>query len=78
VARSPTLSINANGDSDDEGNSVYVSGSFNVKGSTVTSDSGSVCLPTVARPLIPYQLLAIQDGFHVTGLGTTFVKFCEP
>jgi hypothetical protein len=45
---------NANGDSDDEDSSELVSGLFNVKSSTVTSNSGSVGLPTVARQLIPY------------------------
>jgi len=78
VARSPTLSRNANGDKDDEDSSEYVLGLFNVKRSTVTSNPGSVGLPTVARQLIPYQLLALQDDLHVTGLGTRFIKFCEP
>ena len=59
MARSPTLSGNANGDKDDEDSSEYVSGLFNVKSSTLTSNPGSVGLPTVARQLIPYQLLAL-------------------
>lgn len=78
VARSPTLSRNANGDNDEEDSSEYVSGLFNVKSSTVTSNPGSVSLPTVARQLISFQLLALQDDFHVTALGTKFIKFCEP
>ena len=74
MAGSPTLNRNANGD-DNEDSSECVSGLFNVKGSTVTSNWGSVGLPTVARPLISYQLLALQDGFHVTGFGTNFISF---
>ena len=78
MARSPTLGRNANGDNDDEDSAEYVLGLFNVKGSTVTSNSGSVGLPSLARQLIPCQLLALQDDFHVSGLGTKFIKFCEP
>jgi hypothetical protein len=70
VALSPTLSRNAHGDNDEEDSSEYVSGLFKVKSSTVTSKSGFVGLPTLARQLIPYQQLALQDDFHVTGLGT--------
>ena len=77
MARFSTLSRNANGDNDDEDSSEYVSGLFNVKSSTVTSNPGSVGLPIVARQLIPYQLISPRDGFHVTALGTKFINICE-